>query len=83
MNGQADDPRLMKELAQTFMSAGIISSELGNAAEAHRALLRAKDILEDLLRVDPEAVGPRIQLARCYIELESAETTERVNPWSY
>ena len=54
MNGQGDDPRLMKELAQTFMSAGIIASELGNAAEAHLALLRAKDILEDLLRAHPE-----------------------------
>ena len=41
-SGQGDDPQLMQALALSFMHSGIIRNELGEPAEANRALLRAQ-----------------------------------------
>jgi serine/threonine-protein kinase len=83
--GDNPDPRLMKDLALTFMRSGIIANELGDGAGAQVALLRARDILEELRRVEelrashPRDVALRVQLARCHIEIENAD---RVNDYA-
>jgi serine/threonine-protein kinase len=70
---RGNDPKLMRELAHTYLNAGIIANELGNGSEGQREILRARDILEELCRGDPEDVESRIQLARCYIEFQNVE----------
>src|SRR5262249_1852860 len=70
--GADPSPTLMRTLALSFMRSGIITSELGDGAEASRAFLRPKDILEELCRAEPKDVTLQVQLARCHIEIEVA-----------
>jgi serine/threonine-protein kinase len=70
---QGDDRALVKELALSFMRSGIVASELGDSAEAHRRILRAQDGLEELCRADPKDTALQLELARCRIELQDAE----------
>jgi serine/threonine-protein kinase len=73
LKNRGDDAGLMKDLALTFRRSGIINSELGESTAAQSALLRAKDLLEELCRADPKDVNLRVELVRCYIELEEAD----------
>jgi serine/threonine-protein kinase len=79
MSERAGDPRLMGELAQSFMRSGIIAGELGDAAESFQALLRAKDILVVLCRAEPKDARLKTQLVQCYIEMEDADQSIEAN----
>jgi serine/threonine protein kinase len=68
-HGGDPDPKLMKELALSFMRSGIITSELGDLAQAHIELVRAKDMLHDLYLAAPKDRELRFQLARCLNEM--------------
>jgi serine/threonine protein kinase/tetratricopeptide (TPR) repeat protein len=70
---QRSDPKLANELAATFMRSGDIADELGDAAGAFQAHLRAKDILEGLSRADSKNPILLVQLARCYIQLDEVD----------
>jgi serine/threonine-protein kinase len=76
---QGDDPSLLRELASTFNRSGLIASELGDAAAAQRALLRARDILEQLCRDNPKDVALRVQLAQCDIDIEDGLRVEEID----
>jgi serine/threonine protein kinase/tetratricopeptide (TPR) repeat protein len=71
--GEHPDPKLMKELALSFMRSGIITGELGDLAQAHIELLRARDLLQELYLAAPKDRELRFQLARCQNELWNPE----------
>jgi tetratricopeptide (TPR) repeat protein len=83
--GENPDPRLMRELGLTFLRSGIIAGDLGDGAGAYIEILRAKDILEELRRVEearpgtPKDLTLRVQLAQCLIALAH---TDRLNDYT-
>src|SRR5262249_5181467 len=57
----------------SFMRSGIITGELGDLAQAHIELLRARDLLQELYLAAPKDRELRFQLARCQNELWNPE----------
>jgi serine/threonine-protein kinase len=70
---QGNNPRLMRELAGTFLRSGIIIGEVGDSAQSHVDLFHARDILNQLLKANSSDIALRLQLARCHIEIEDSD----------
>jgi serine/threonine-protein kinase len=68
-----DDPRMARELANSFMNVGIIRNEFGESTKAIQALERAKDLFKELIRGNPRDLKLTEEFARCCIEYEDAE----------
>jgi eukaryotic-like serine/threonine-protein kinase len=60
-----DDPGTRLELATVYRQVGRIAVEVGSRRSGLEALERARAILEDVVRADPTAPGPRRDLASC------------------
>ncbi len=68
-----ENTHLMQELAASFVNSGLIKREFGDVAGAQTDLLRAKDILDELLRSNQGDAGLRLQRARCYLAMDEMD----------
>jgi serine/threonine-protein kinase len=65
IGGGPDVPRTQAELVTDYRRLGQIAVEVGSRHEGLEALERARAILEEMVRADPPAAGPRRDLASC------------------